>query len=123
MVQRRSNIDWYSVFLSYFSHEGAVNASSDSLALAPHAPESLGGRQRSEELCSEFERCFGERSTGAQVNDGVNFRITHPAAKVCTPASSLFSSCNENELWCLIFLCAFGSSVVCVLHMFCSLPL
>ncbi|XP_066355064.1 ubiquitin-like-specific protease 1D [Miscanthus floridulus] len=81
MVRRWSDIDWYSVFLSYFSHEGTVNASSDSLALAPHAPESLGGRQRSEELCSEFERCFGERSTGVQVNDGVNFRITHPAAK------------------------------------------
>ena len=63
MVQRRSNIDWYSVFLSYFSHNGAVDASSDSPTLAPQAPKSLGGRQRSEELCSEFERRFDERST------------------------------------------------------------
>jgi len=123
MVQRRSNIDWYSVFLSYFSHNGAVDASSDSPTLAPQAPKSLGGRQRSEELCSEFERRFDERSTGTQVDDGANFRITRLAAKVCTPASSFLSSCNENELWCLIFLCAFYSSVVCVLHKFCSLPL
>jgi hypothetical protein len=113
MVQRWSDIDWYSVFLSYFSHEGAVDASSDSPALAPHAPESLGGHQRSEELWNEFERRFGERNTSAQVNDGANFRITRLAAKVCMPASWLLSSCNENELWCLNFFCALSVPQLC----------
>jgi hypothetical protein len=106
-MRRRSDIDWYSVFLSYYSHDGVVDASFNSPVPAPQAPESLGGRQRSKELCSEFERRFGEHSTGLQVDDGAHFRITYPASKVCMPASSLLSSCNGNELWCLIFFVRF----------------
>jgi hypothetical protein len=114
----RRDIDWYTVFLSYYSNDGAIDASTDSLAPAPNdgaidastdslapapqAPTSPGSRQRSEEPRSEFERCFGVRSTGVQVDDGAPFRITRLAGKVRTHASSLLSLCNENEWWCLI---------------------
>jgi hypothetical protein len=105
MVRRRSDIDWYSVFLSAFSHDGAVDASSDSPAPAPQAPASPGGRQRFEEPRNEFERRFGP---GAPVDDGPHFRLTRAVAKVRTPASSLLCSCNENELWRLI-ICALSA--------------
>ncbi|CAD6267057.1 unnamed protein product [Miscanthus lutarioriparius] len=106
MVRRRSDIDWYSVFLSAFSHDGAVDASSDSPALAPQAPASLGGRQRFEEPRNEFERRFGP---GAPVDDGPHFRLTRVAAKaavglgpdVDVPAASKgvddFSPVDEDE--------------------------
>ncbi|KAG0521636.1 hypothetical protein BDA96_08G178200 [Sorghum bicolor] len=93
----RRDIDWYTVFLSYYSNDGAIDASTnslapapndgaidastDSLAPAPQAPTSPGSRQRSEEPRSEFERCFGVRSTGVQVDDGAPFRITRLAGK------------------------------------------
>ncbi|KAG0521634.1 hypothetical protein BDA96_08G178000 [Sorghum bicolor] len=58
MVRGRSDIDWYTLFLSYYSNDSAIDASSDSLAPVPQAPTSPSSRQRSEEPCSEFERCF-----------------------------------------------------------------
>ncbi|CAD6269637.1 unnamed protein product [Miscanthus lutarioriparius] len=78
MVRRRSDIDWYSVFLSAFSHNSAVDASSDSPGPASQAPASPGGRQRFEEPCNEFERRFGP---GAQVDDGPHFRLPRAVAK------------------------------------------
>ncbi|XP_021321807.1 ubiquitin-like-specific protease 1C [Sorghum bicolor] len=78
MVRKRSDIDWYSVFLAAFSHDGAVDADSDSPAPGPQAPTSPGGRQRFEEPHSEFERRFG---SDALVDDEPHFRLTRATTK------------------------------------------
>ena len=99
MVRKQSDIDWYSVFLAAFSHDGAVDADNDSRAPRLQAPTSPGGRERFEEPHNEFERRFG---SDAPVDDEPHFRLTRATTKVCKPASSLLCSCNENKLWCLI---------------------
>ncbi|XP_021321808.1 ubiquitin-like-specific protease 1D [Sorghum bicolor] len=78
MVRKQSDIDWYSVFLAAFSHDGAVDADNDSRAPRLQAPTSPGGRERFEEPHNEFERRFG---SDAPVDDEPHFRLTRATTK------------------------------------------
>lgn len=138
MGRRNDDIDWKSVFLSYFSHDAssdsaATRASGVAMAASSDDDErrrgSPGLHQRSEEPRSELERRFGKCCRpGAQVDGGAqaqHCRVTRAAAKVrnATHACSLLCSCHGDELWCLYYLCAFCCSFyfcAYVLRRFCS---
>lgn len=139
MGRRNDDIDWKSVFPSYFSHgassdSAATRASGVAMAASSDDDErrrgSPGLHQRSEEPRSELERRFGKCCCpDAQVDGGAqaqHCRVTRAAAKVrnaVTHACSLLCSCHGDELWCLYYLCAFCCSVyfcAYVLRRFCS---
>lgn len=95
MGRRNDDIDWKSVFLSYFSHgassdPAATRASGVAMAASSDDDErrrgSPGLHQRSEGPRSELERRFGECCRpGAQVDGGAqaqHCRVTRAAAKV-----------------------------------------
>lgn len=108
MGRRNDDIDWKSVFLSYFSHgassdPAATRASGVAMAASSDDDErrrgSPGLHQRSEEPRSELERRFGKCCRpGAQVDGGAqaqHCRVTRAAAKAAVGLGPDVSSASN----------------------------